>query len=66
MNPAPWPRLAAPIVEAVPVRIGDQVVGIVAATAGGASPDRRAWLEAAAAAASVTALIREAPGGDAR
>ena len=55
----------APIVEAVPVRIGDQVVGIVAAAAGGASPDRRAWLEAAAAAASVTALIREAPGGDA-
>ncbi len=55
----------APIVEAVPVRIGDQVVGIVAATAGEASPDRRAWLEAAAAAASVTSLIREAPGGDA-
>jgi hypothetical protein len=54
----------APIAEAVPVRIGDQVVGIVAAAAGRASPDRRAWLEAAAAAASVTALIREAPGGD--
>jgi hypothetical protein len=51
-----------PIVEAVPVRIGDQVVGIVAATAGGPSPERRAWLQAAAAAASVTALIREAPG----
>ncbi|MGZ4172573.1 MAG: PucR family transcriptional regulator, partial [Solirubrobacteraceae bacterium] len=56
-SPAP-----APVVEAVPVRIGDQVVGIVAATAGGPSPERRAWLEAAAAAASVTALIREAPG----
>ena len=53
-----------PIVEAVPVRIGDQVVGVVAATAGPPSAERRAWLEAAAAAASVTALIREAPGPD--
>jgi hypothetical protein len=51
----------AAIAEAVPVRIGEQVVGIVVATAGSASADRRAWLEAAAAAASVTALIREAP-----
>jgi hypothetical protein len=57
--------VAGLIAEAVPVRIGDQVVGIVAATAGGASPERRAWLEAAAAAASVTALIRDAPGGHA-
>jgi hypothetical protein len=64
-EPGPVATAPAPIVEAVPVRIGDQVVGIVAATAGGASPDRRAWLEAAASAASVTALIREAPGGDA-
>jgi hypothetical protein len=56
-----------PIVEAVTVRIGDQIVGIVvaAAPAGDApaprepAPERRAWLEAAAAAASVTALIRE-------
>ncbi|MGZ4178886.1 MAG: PucR family transcriptional regulator [Solirubrobacteraceae bacterium] len=54
----------APIAEAVPVRIGDQVVGIVAATAGGSSGEQRAWLEAAAAAASVTALIRESPGSD--
>jgi len=61
----PGPAALAPIAEAVPVRIGDQVVGIVVATAGSASPDRRAWLEAAAAAASVTALIRDAPGGDA-
>ncbi len=60
--PAPAP---APIAEAVPVRIGDQVVGIVAATAGDASAERRAWLEAAAAATSVAALIREAPGPDA-
>ena len=58
------------IAESVPVRIGEQVVGIVvagvagAAGAGGASTSRRAWLEAAAAAASVTALIREAPGAD--
>ncbi len=58
-DPAP-----APIAEAVPVRIGEQVVGIVAATAGRASAERRAWLEAAAAAASVTALIRDAPGPD--
>jgi purine catabolism regulator len=64
--PAPGPAAApAPIVEAVPVRIGDQVVGIVAATAGDASAERRAWLEAAATATSVAALIREAPGPDA-
>ncbi len=53
------------IAEAVPVRIGEQVVGIVAAGTGGASAERRAWLEAAAAAASVTALIKDAPGPDA-
>ena len=59
---------ADPILEAVPVRIGEQVVGIVAAAApaGQTSPprdaaaERHAWLEAAAAAASVTALIQEA------
>jgi PucR C-terminal helix-turn-helix domain len=67
------------VADAVAVQIAEQVVGIVAAmTIGGpgASPasavtvgERRAWLEAAAAAASVTALIREAhaaePGGSA-
>jgi hypothetical protein len=78
------------IVEAVPVRIGEQIVGIVAALAGepstgdrrdGASdaarsgavvsggevpgPERHAWLEAAAAAASVTALIQETHTGGA-
>ncbi|HEY6523663.1 MAG TPA: helix-turn-helix domain-containing protein [Solirubrobacteraceae bacterium] len=52
----------AAIDDAVPVRIGEQVVGIVAAGAGGPSAERRAWLEAAAAAASVTALIKDAPG----
>ena len=56
---------AAPeqISEAVTVRIADQVVGIVAAVASpgaAAGGDRHAWLEAAAAAASVTALIGEA------
>jgi hypothetical protein len=58
------------IAEAVPVQIADEVVGIV--TAAGATPpqldgaassvEQHAWLEAAAAAASVTALIREAHG----
>jgi PucR-like helix-turn-helix protein/diguanylate cyclase with GGDEF domain len=55
------------IAEAVPVQIGDQVVGIVVAAGAappsadgtGSSLEQRAWLEAAAAAASVTALIRE-------
>jgi hypothetical protein len=74
---------AAPafITGAVPVRIGEQVVGIVVAGAGagdagdaegagdaggagGAAAERRAWLEAAAAAASVTALIKVAPAPD--
>jgi hypothetical protein len=57
-------RTPVAIAEAVPVRIGEQVVGIVAAGAGSASAERRAWLDAAAAAASVTALIREAPEPD--
>ncbi len=50
------------IAEAVAVRIGEEVVGIVVAAAGpGESQptlERRAWLEAAAAAAAVTALMR--------
>ncbi len=58
------------IAEAVPVQIGEEVVGIVAAAgadlpelnAAGSSPEQRAWLQAAASAASVTALIREAHG----
>jgi hypothetical protein len=61
----------SPMADAVPVRIGEQIVGIVAAIAdsapgamgAGAPPDRRAWLEAAAAAASVTTLIRDADNG---
>jgi hypothetical protein len=57
------------VAEAVPVQIGDQVVGIVVAAGPPPSSDeaasaleQRAWLEAAAAAASVTALIRETHG----
>lgn len=57
-----------PFADAVAVQIGELTVGIVA-TVTGQSPDanaaaeRRAWLEAAAAAASVTALIQEASEG---
>jgi PucR C-terminal helix-turn-helix domain len=57
------------IADAVTVQIAEQIVGIVAAVAivtpDGSSTstvtagERRAWLEAAAAAASVTALIQE-------
>jgi PucR C-terminal helix-turn-helix domain len=56
-----------PGLVAVPVRIGRESVGIVAAvgsTAVGSDPDQRAWLEGAAAAAAVTALMREAPEAD--
>ncbi len=67
------------IADAVTVRIAEQIVGIVAAVtivsadgspaSGVTAGERRAWLEAAAAAASVTALIQEAhaadPGGSA-
>ena len=58
----------AAVSESVTVQIGDEVVGIVAA--GPASTEhlgpaeRRAWLQAAAAAASVTALIRDAQNGE--
>jgi hypothetical protein len=51
------------VAAAVPVRIGELTVGVVAAVPSSAdaasAPERRAWLEAAAAAASVTAVIRE-------
>ena len=51
--------------EPVAVRIGDEVVGVVAAGTGSlaGATELRAWLEAAAAAASINALIREAQGG---
>lgn len=44
--------------EVVGVRIGQQVLGVVATAVGGeGAAERRAWLEAAAAAASVAALV---------
>ncbi len=53
------------VTDAVPIRIGPDVVGIVAALGDpGAGVDARAWLEAAAAAATVTALIRETLDGE--
>jgi purine catabolism regulator len=61
--PAPPPMIA----EAVAVRIGEQVVGIVAALAAAEGdrqvPERRAWLEAAAAAATFTSLIADNQAG---
>lgn len=56
---------SARIAELVPVRIGHEIVGIVAALGPDPlEPDQRAWLEAAAAAAAVTALMREAQPGE--
>ncbi len=63
----------AAVAHAVPIRIGSEVVGVVAAigvngagaaTAG--SAEDRAWLEAAAAAAAVTRLMDEGRSGDTR
>ncbi len=51
--------------EAVPVRIGRDIVGVAAAFGDRPlHPGGRAWLEAAAAAAAVTALLRESREGD--
>jgi sugar diacid utilization regulator len=53
------------VAASVPIRIGHEVVGIVAALGGNnLHADQRAWLEAAAAAAAVTALMRESQDGD--
>jgi hypothetical protein len=57
----------AEISEAVPIRIAEQVVGVVAAVAArgparASARDRHAWLQATATAASVTALIQESHG----
>jgi DNA-binding PucR family transcriptional regulator len=53
------------IADSVEIRIGHEVVGIVAAVGEGAlAVDERAWLEAAAAAAAVTSLMRESQEGD--
>lgn len=65
----------ATIAHAVPIRIGHEVVGIVAAIAGGddvgpsvqpAPADDPAWLEAAAAAAAVTRLMSDGQAGEER
>ena len=66
-------RASAPeeVQETVTIRIGDEVVGIVTTTAaadngsaaGIGATETRAWLEAAAAAASIHALIRAAQSG---
>jgi PucR C-terminal helix-turn-helix domain len=51
--------------DAVPIRIGSEIVGTVAAVGGPPlTADERAWLEAAAAAAAVTALMRETLDGE--
>lgn len=62
---------SALVEHAVPIRIGREVVGIVAAAsaapaAGSAdqAEDRRAWLEAAAVGAAITTLMRAAQGED--
>jgi len=56
------------IADSVQIRIGQEVVGIVAAVGDVAGTptkeDERSWLEAAAAAAAVTALMRESQEGD--
>jgi PucR C-terminal helix-turn-helix domain len=62
-------RPAVAPAHSVPIRIGQDVVGIVAAIAGpengerspSAPADDPAWLEAAAAAAAVTRLMRDGP-----
>jgi sugar diacid utilization regulator len=60
------PSTPAQVSDSVPIRIGPEVVGIVAALGPQpAGPEDRAWLEAAAAAATVTALIRETQDADA-
>ena len=61
----PVDRTADQLGNSVPIRIGPDVVGVV--TALGDRPLRageRAWLEAAAAAAAVTALMRDAHEGN--
>jgi len=63
---------SALVEHAVPIRIGREVVGIVAAASAGPAAgsadqaeDRRAWLEAAAVGAAITTLMRAAQGEDA-
>lgn len=62
---APLAGAPGSIADSVPIRIGQEVVGIVAAFGGRTlGPDERAWLEGAAAAAAVTALLRESHDSD--
>ncbi len=57
--------LPAAVSEVVPVHLGQDVVGVVVALADrGEGPDPRPWLDAAAAAAAVTALLRDSSGFD--
>ena len=57
--------LPAAVSDAVPVRLGQDVVGVVAALADGATAsDPRPWLDAAAAAAAVAVVLHD--GFDAR
>jgi hypothetical protein len=61
---SPPTAAAGPIADSVPIRIGDEVVGTVAALGDARlEPDERAWLDAAAAAAAVTALMRDSREG---
>ncbi|HWF73649.1 MAG TPA: helix-turn-helix domain-containing protein [Solirubrobacteraceae bacterium] len=61
------PEAPAVLSDAVEVRLGRDVVGIVAAVRrnrdAGAAPELRPWLEAAAAAAAVAAVMRDAQEG---
>jgi hypothetical protein len=51
--------------DVVPVRLGHEVVGVVAAlTPEATAADARPWLDATAAAAAVAALMRESAGSD--
>jgi PucR C-terminal helix-turn-helix domain len=55
----------AAIADSIPIRIGNDVVGVVSALGDAPlDPDERAWLDAAAAAAAVTALMRDSLDGD--
>jgi hypothetical protein len=61
------PELPVVIAEAVEVRLGPEVVGIIAATRrpgeGDVGAELRTWLEAGAAAAAVAAVMRDAQEG---
>jgi sugar diacid utilization regulator len=53
------------LTDVVPVRLGDDVVGVVAALAGQTGgAEARPWLDAAAAAAAIAALMHDSSGSD--